>query len=156
MWWKMTNDVTQTKQDHLQIVLNEIFHIVASVHDVETVLDDVMYDSGYDPELISQFKYDPSKCYEQQDNWIIFLFLSQLNKHDYDDIQQIDFIRCDSCQDSWRDVLTIILKFKECFYSFDYLWSSNNGFCFFTNTPICLHQCVPVERIVIDYVVKED
>jgi len=152
----MTSDVTQTKQDQLQTVLNEIFHIVASVHDVETVLDDVIYDSIYDPELISQFNYDSSKCYKEQDNWIIFLFLSQLNKHDYDDIPQIDFIRCDSRQDLWRDVSTIILKFKENFYSFDYLWSSNSGYYFYTNTPICLHQRVPVERIVVDYVVKED
>lgn len=134
----MTNVVTQSKQDHLQTIVNEIFHNVASVHNVETVLDYVLYDSMYDPELISQFKYNPEKYYDLQDNWIIFLFLS-----------------CQSSLDKWMDSITVILKFKECFYSFEYLWSSSSGYIFTTDNNHLVER-VPVERIVVDYVVKED
>lgn len=151
----MTNVVTQSKQDHLQTIVNEIFHNVASVHNVETVLDYVLYDSMYDPELISQFKYNPEKYYDQQDNWIIFLFLSQLSEDDYENVPNIEFISCQSSLDKWMDSITVILKFKECFYSFEYLWSSSSGYIFTTDNNRLVER-VPVERIVVDYVVKED
>lgn len=154
----MSNDKPQTKQDALQTILNEVFHLVASRIDVYTLLEEALFDTD-DVEVTDLYKvleYSPSKCYGIEYNQTIFLCIIALRHHSNRGIvPEIEFLPGKS--EPYSEEYTVMFTYNDRIFSFDYSYSSYIGYYFYNdNTKNVLSERIPQKRIVIDYIIKED